>query len=126
MSLHFIQSSLNSSTRYYYVVGSNKSSVMSRQFSFRTPPDSNPDAGVNIIAFGGIITLTTSINFKYISFKDMGFGHVDHTNAYTHYLENPSLNTSRLILNQVNVGKGDIVLHIGKYFCELRYFFIAC
>ena len=53
---------------------------------------------------------------------DMGFGHVDHTNAYTRYLENPSLNTSRLILNQVNVGKGDIVLHIGKSFdCEAQH-----
>ena len=52
----------------------------------------------------------------------MGFGHVDHTNAYTRYLENPSLNTSRLILNQVNVGKGDIVLHIGKSFdCEAQH-----
>ena len=48
------------------------------------------------------------------SLLDMGFGHVDHTNAYTRYLENPSLNTSRLILNQVNAGKCDIVLHIGE------------
>ena len=39
---------------------------------------------------------------------------MDHTNAYTRYLENPSLNTSRLILNQIDTGKGDIVLHIGE------------
>ena len=55
MSSHFIHSSLKPSTRYYYVVGSNKSSVMSHEFSFRTPPAPNPDAGVKIIAFGGII-----------------------------------------------------------------------
>ena len=45
---------------------------------------------------------------------DMGFGHPDHTNAYTRFFAKGSLNTSRLILNQVNSGKVDIVLHIGK------------
>ena len=91
---------------------------MSRRFSFKTPPDPSPDVVVSIIAFGGTVA---SVLYLYrfsntLHPLDMGFGHVDHTNAYTRYLENPSLNTSRLILNQVNVGKGDIVLHIGKFF----------
>ena len=44
----------------------------------------------------------------------MGFGHVDHTNAYTRFIAKGSLNTSRLVLAQVNAGKADMVLHIGE------------
>ena len=51
---------------------------------------------------------------------DMGFGHPDHTNAYTRFFAKGSLNTSRLILNQVDSGKVDIVLHIGKSFLGLN------
>ena len=49
----------------------------------------------------------------------MGFGHPDHTNAYTRFFAKGSLNTSRLILTQVNAGKADIVLHIGEFYCVL-------
>jgi len=103
-------------------VGSNKSVVMSRRFSFKTPPDPNPDAGVRMIAFGGIFSISFLVVVNLSS--DMGFGHVDHTNAYTRYLENPSLNTSRLILGQVNDGKADIVLHIGEFYHRPNVIFL--
>ena len=45
----------------------------------------------------------------------MGFGRVDHTNSYTRFFAKGSLNTSRLVLSEVNAGKVDIVLHIGKF-----------
>ena len=93
-------------------MGSEQSSF-SRQFSFKTPPNPGPDAVTNMIAFGGKHRLLWRDIVIIFCTLDMGFGHVDGTNAYTRYLENPSINTSKLIYEQICAGKADIVLHIG-------------
>ena len=66
-----------------------------------------------MIAFGGKHKFFIEVYGNVFFASDMGFGHVDGTNAYTRYLENPSINTSKLIYEQINAGKADIVLHIG-------------
>ena len=62
-------SSLKPSTRYYYVVGSKRSTV-SRQFSFKTPPNPSSDAAINIVAFGGMYCSTiikNNLMFKWLA-----------------------------------------------------------
>ena len=100
--------------------GDSVDGLMSDLYSFRAAPQTGPDVTVRVVAYGGMRLLAStslppslplSIPPFLSALPDMGNGQPDDSRQVGHPGQQPALNTTRLVLNQID--QTDLVLHIG-------------
>jgi len=95
-----VMTNLSPKQCYHYRYGDDKSGGWSKELSFCASPNSNPQQGVRLAAYG-----------------DMGKAEVD--DSREHWEEYPSLNTTKNVLKRI--ANLDLVLHIGDISYAVGY-----